>query len=384
MDIQSVDVDAANRSKAGRIASRCLPAMVASGFAALPLWNDAGILEVLAFGGVVACTAWSAWRHSRKADAARRRVEAAAPVRRSHHEMKGLLTGVLPVWARHVQSVKEQTDTAVAQLLTSFSSLLQQFESAGFTGRKAQENDSKQVTISLLTLCERELGPVINCLENVVGSKVELLDHVRTLSVATGELKDLSDEVRKIAAQTNLLAINASIEAARAGQAGRGFAVIAEEVRQLSQLSANIGARITQRMSEISETMALTLNAAAKAADHDRDAITSSGNVVEDVLGHVRELARSADDMRAHGNNIRSDVENLLIALQFQDRIRQILEVVETDIARLEHGLGVDGTLPSLEQWLAELESRYTMDDERQSHGGAGNAGASSDDVTFF
>ena len=135
--------------------------------------------------------------------------------------------------------------------------------------------------------------------------------------------------------------------------------------------------------------MSLTLQVASKAADQDRVAIGAASNVVEDVLGHVRELARSSDHMRAQGNNIRHDVEGLLIALQFQDRIRQILEVVEADMARLGRTVGEekDETLPTLESWLKELEQHYTMDDERHAHqstGGAASASGASEDVTFF
>lgn len=375
-----------SRGRVSRLLSRYWPAVAATGFAALPFYQF-GVLEAVALTGVAASVIWSAWRHGRQADAATLSIDASQSIQRTLDEMGVLLGGVLPVWQRHVHSVKDQTDTAITQLVTGFASLVEQFKAAGFTA--TEDRNSNKVTISLLTLCERELGPVISCLENVVGSKVELLDNVRVLSVATGELKELADEVRKIAAQTNLLAINASIEAARAGQAGRGFAVIAGEVRKLSQSSAEIGARITQRMAEISSAMKLTLDAAARAADHDRDAITASGNVVEDVLGHVRELARSSDEMRAQGNAIRSDVESLLIALQFQDRIRQILEVVDADMARLGQTLGEEQAeaLPSLESWLVGLESQYTMEDERHSHGagrGAEKASAASDDVTFF
>ena len=382
-------VDSDRPAEAGdfrRLAGRYLPAAAAAALAGLPLWRHAGVLEAAAVLGVAACAGWSAWRQGRRIDSASRRSDACASARNTLDDTGALLNGVLPVWLRHVQAVKEQTDSAITQLLTGFSALVQHFDAAGFTGQPRQESAGSETTLSLLTLCERELGPVILCLEKVVGSKVELLDNVRSLSLATGELKALADEVRLIAAQTNLLAINASIEAARAGQAGRGFAVIAAEVRKLSQLSADIGARITQRMGEVAAAMSLTLDAASRAADHDRDAISASGSVVEDVLDHVRELARSAEHMRSQGNSIRSDVESLLIALQFQDRVRQILEVVETDIVRLTEAVNAGGQLPTPDGWLDQMAVRYTMDDERHSHAPSDGARQmpASEEVTFF
>ncbi|SFU56438.1 methyl-accepting chemotaxis protein [Pseudoduganella namucuonensis] len=359
------------------------PAALAALFAALPLWQRRGLPEAIALAGVLACSALLAWRLARRAGEAAASDGTALAARATLDGAEQLVGGVLPVWRRHVQAVNAQTEEAVNQLLASFSSLLQQFRTAGFTG--ADDPANGEITLSLLTLCERELGPVIRCLETVVGSKAGLLEHVRALAEATDELQELADEVRKIAAQTNLLAINASIEAARAGQAGRGFAVIAGEVRTLSQSSATIGARITQRMADISGTMRLTLAAAAKAADDDRDAIGASGGVVDDVLGHVRELAHSADQMRARGNAIRRDVENLLVALQFQDRVRQMLEVVDADMGRLGHDLEQAGAagLPPLAAWLGELESRYTMEDERRGHA-AQPLPAPGDELTFF
>jgi methyl-accepting chemotaxis protein len=357
------------------------PGVLALAGAVLAGGLRAGWLAALGSALMLLAAGVLAWRLARQERAGAAAPAAPAPPA----ELTRLLGGLLPVWRSHVQSVNAQADDAVGQLLANFSSLLEQFRLAGFSGG---DRAGEQVTLSLLTLCERELGPVIHCLENVVASKVGLLDNVRTLAAATGELKDLADDVRKIAAQTNLLAINASIEAARAGTAGRGFAVIAAEVRALSQSSASIGGRITQRMVEIAATMKLTLDAAARAAEDDRAAIDASGSVVEDVLGHVRELAHSADAMRSRGNAIRGDVENLLVALQFQDRIRQILEVVDADMGRLGQTLDADGgpALPPPELWLGQLSERYTMDDERHGHaaGGAPQLAAASEEVTFF
>lgn len=376
----------AQRKLFGLIPLLYLPPIIATTFACLPLFNRIGLLEGVALAGVASSTIWAAWKQSKQTDQNSQENDAALV---ESDDMGILLAGVLPVWQRHVESVRDQTETAISQLLTGFSSLVKQFDSAGFTGGAAREKTANAaVTINLLTLCERELGPVIKCLEKIIASKAELLDNVNTLAKATSELKDLAGEVSHIAAQTNLLAINASIEAARAGPAGRGFAVIAAEVRKLSQLSADIGSRITQRMSQISTTMKLTLDTATRAADHDREAITATGHVVEDVLGHVRELGTSAENMRSEGNQIRTDVENLLVALQFQDRIRQILEVVEADMAKLEQTVSAgDANLPTPDSWLVELGAHYTMEDEHHSHSTsdvAKTTAAQSEEVTFF
>ncbi|MDC8756452.1 methyl-accepting chemotaxis protein [Janthinobacterium fluminis] len=369
---------------AGGRARRWLPAAAAAACAALPLWQHAGPLQWLALAGVAvvaAVMAAGADRTDAEAPGAAAAVAAAPPGAGAD----ALLDQVLPVWQRHVDSVREQSETAIGQLLSGFSSLLTQFDAAGFNSVGAGADT--QTTMSLLTLCQRELGPVIACLEGVINSKAGLLDQVRSLAASVAELKRMADEVGQIAAQTNLLAINASIEAARAGDAGRGFAVIAAEVRRLSLSSADIGKRINVRMDQVSGTMAATLSAAARADVADRDAIGASSQVMEDVLGHVGELAESSEAMRARGGVIRQDVAGLLVALQFQDRIRQILEVVAADIERMRQSLAGPERLPDAHAWLADLGRHYTMEDERASHGKPGApaaAAAAQDEVTFF
>jgi methyl-accepting chemotaxis protein len=208
---------------------------------------------------------------------------------------------------------------------------------------------------------------------------------VRTLSAATEELKGLADDVGRIAAQTNLLAINAAIEAARAGESGRGFGVIANEVRQLSNVSADIGKRITAGMAQMASTMAATLGVAADANDSDRKAIDASRGAVEHVLDEMRSVSGATERLLEQGNLIRGEVEQLIVALQFQDRIRQILDVVEADMARLRATAADGGDLPEAHTWLQELSTTYTMAEEHDNHRpGRTNDAAPADAITFF
>jgi methyl-accepting chemotaxis protein len=77
-------------------------------------------------------------------------------------DLRSLLARVLPVWRTQVGSVQSQTEAAITRLLVSFASITEQFEAAGFKGAGGAPSDAANATIPLLTLCERELRPVIS------------------------------------------------------------------------------------------------------------------------------------------------------------------------------------------------------------------------------
>ncbi len=356
-------------------------------------------MQLLSLGGVGLALALLAWFGAAPAGG----TAAAAPEQGQgeagrEQQLSALIVHVLGIWQRQAGLVRQQTEDAGLQVIDNFTSMIKEFDAAGFGGIAGKPGGSQQdTTISLLTLCERELTPVIGSLEQVMRSKDVLLQSVRELMQETGLLKDMAAQVSHIAAHTNLLAINAAIEAARAGESGRGFAVVAGEVRQLSMRSADIGKHIGLRVQQIGTMMASTLQSAADAAESDKQVIEVTGEVISDVLQHVRALGESVDNMRLHGNVIRDDVEDVMVALQYQDRVAQILEVLDADMTRVE-GLLNDPQLPvpQPDEWMDGGDSSYKrrrgiMHADLQapaaparSSGAASTASAASDEVTFF
>jgi len=290
-------------------------------------------------------------------------------VQEDERQWIALLNALLPAWSHHMETVRQQTEAALVQMSTSFAGVLEQFDMAGIVSASGQ-NQTQESTAELLALCERELQPVAASLKELIDGKDTMVGNIRRLASETDALRGMAGEVTSIAWQTNLLAINAAIEAARAGPSGRGFAIVASEVRKLSQRSSDMGKQMALRVEQISAIMDTTSKSVEAANEHDKQVIEWSSNLVDHVLQHVRKLGDSADSMRVHGLTVRGEVEKLLIAMQFQDRVSQIMQAVLADVERLtEYVRAPEGVeLPSAEEWVHGLRQTYSTQEQHHAH----------------
>lgn len=335
--------------------------------AAVPLCERLSPYTIVPLLGTIVVLGWHALRRNRSDNTqptAHGEVNQPAQATRP---LTTLLLGVLPVWRQHVLSAKTQIDEAMNDLIVHFGSITDEFEAAGFKGA-TQASTNENDTSALLNLCERDLQQVVETMNVITSSKGEMSASLAELSSATKELQAMVQGVGQIAAQTNLLAINAAIEAAHAGDSGRGFATIAKEIRYLSQSSAQTANQITERIARVTNIMSGTSDAATKATQQESEAIAQSSKVVSDVLQHMGQLSVDAQTMRERGNVIRQNIEQLIVNLQFHDRVNQVISVVDGDITRLRDSLesGAPPTTP--EQWLQDLKRHYTMREQRQTH----------------
>jgi methyl-accepting chemotaxis protein len=307
-----------------------------------------------------------------------------------------------PVWTAQIETSRRHMESAISALARQFSGIVDKLDRAvEVSNSTTQSVDSgDQGLVGVFARSERELSQLIASLEAASSDKAQMVQQVHSLGEYVVALQQMATEVAAIAAQTNLLAINAAIEAAHAGDNGRGFGVLAQEVRKLSAQSGETGRRITETVGRVGTAIEHTRRAADSSAHQDRESIETSRSAIAGVLGGFRDitdaLVGSTSRLQEESKGIQSEISDALVHLQFQDRVVQILAHVKNNIERApvcladhEAAFRRSGDLVpvSSAELLAELESTYVMTEERQAHKGGSGATSSAPaetEITFF
>jgi methyl-accepting chemotaxis protein len=179
--------------------------------------------------------------------------------------------------------------------------------------------------------------------DSIVGNSklgMELVELTESIAARTQDVQSILSEIGAIAKQTNLLALNAAIEAARAGEAGRGFAVVADEVRDLSGRTSQFSQQINKVIQDMQVTVKQTEVAISRMASQDLTFAFESKQNVEKIIGTMesQNLSRMAAVGQLGGIADEVDVQvgRAVTALQFQDIVSQLLGHVGRRVAAID------------------------------------------------
>lgn len=320
-------------------------------------------------------------------------------VRTLNGNYQQLIQSLLPLWGRQTELARYQLEQSVVELASHFSEIHARLQSAISTSRQTAGGMSGDGGLQdVIGFAENHLGDLLKDLQQAIQHRDGLLSEISQLSRITDELRSMSAEVAGIASQTNLLALNAAIEAARAGEYGRGFAVVADEVRTLSSRSGETGARIGKRIDDANATLSGTVERTAEFARQDNARLDKSETSIAQVLQQFRhsseKLIDSARTLEEESSAVGKNIEEVIVNLQFQDRVNQILEQISRDMERLattvqqqydalESGQVIETI--DIDQWLATIRDTYTtLEQVAVHHSESDTKTPATSEVTFF
>ena len=195
----------------------------------------------------------------------------------------------------------------------------------------------------------------IGTLNGRIGNASGIIDRVRE---ENDRIRSVLDVIRGISEQTNLLALNAAIEAARAGEQGRGFAVVADEVRNLARRTQDSAGEIQDMLSRLNAQVAAAVQAMEEASHQAEDSQARVGETATS-LRQIADAIKSIEEMNIQ---IASAVEQQsTVAEDINRNVNEINEAAEQGVQSMNSAQETTGELNEVAGQLGEVVGRFKI-----------------------
>jgi methyl-accepting chemotaxis protein len=167
-------------------------------------------------------------------------------------------------------------------------------------GKASSAANYSKVTLETAAEGKEIVNDTVDRMENIKEKTVETEHLIATLDGYSKEIGMITDTITQIATQTNLLALNAAIEAARAGEAGKGFAVVADEVRKLAEQS-NLGAgqvaELVRKVSKSTTDAVMAMQQNRMEVEEGTEVVARAGQALQNILDAVDNTVKEVESI---------------------------------------------------------------------------------------
>lgn len=231
-------------------------------------------------------------------------------------------------------------------------SVQNQNQSITQTSAALNQMSSSLTNLSSIATQQRSgMDSLVQNLDSQMKLMQQLVDDVQKVKESSDKVANFVQAVNRVASQTGLLAMNASIEAAHAGTLGKGFSVIAQEIRKLSEETSRNAQNITETLAENVEIVAVTTDSVTRFSDYTRnttDELRNAITTMEEILAGISDI----------DNETKRVMESINLIVQDSDTNTRLAQGVAEEIIQQNSSLQniSDGTT-KLQQKVASLEN---------------------------
>jgi len=278
-----------------------------------------------------------------------REIETGASSIASSSEELSTVTNQTSKGVADQQSQTDQVATAMNEMVSTVNEVAQSAEAAFEAANQASEKSGHG---------EKAVRETLDLVADLNQQSSNVMELLNSLQTETNNIGTVLDVIKSVAEQTNLLALNAAIEAARAGEQGRGFAVVADEVRSLAQRTQSSAAEIETLITNLvnsAETSVASMETGTKLAEQTLERAQLAGTAIQ-------EMSEGVEEIRRHNSQIATAAEEQSsVAEEINQNVTLIRDVGDQSAASTEQVSAASEELARLAEGLNTQVARFKV-----------------------